>query len=173
VSGVLAYKLIPATATTQKPVSALPKVDLSDLGTRSTLEEARKTAAFAFPVPSYLSPGASFSHAIVAPDGGMVGLLYSGGGLEALALYAGEVKIAVFQRTEDVIKSPPQYLPKDFDRLTVGGTPAFGRGPTGGQSGTPGQIQWWSGGRSCSIIANTSLSELAKIAESMEASANA
>ncbi|MCL4518915.1 MAG: hypothetical protein M1587_06930, partial [Thaumarchaeota archaeon] len=93
------------------------------------------------------------SEARISADGAMVGLLYNSILLEPLNMYSNNVDIAIFQIKEEVIDSPPAFLPKGYDRIAVKGKPGFAR-PQSKQPSEPAQLQWWSNGRRCSIFAN-------------------
>lgn len=176
VGGFAALRLLPLEATkAQVSTFKQAQVTIATLGQTVTLDEASSKASFSFTVPSYLPRSTAFSQAILTSDGEMVGLFYANETMESISTYMEPVEIAIFQRKEDVINSPPAYLPKGFERLTVNGSSGFARAPLKANGGTsePGQLQWWSGGKSCSILANMAVSDLVKIANSMEASENA
>ena len=145
------------------------KVPLSSLGDRVTVDEAAARASFSpLFVPKSLPAGSSFKESRLTSDGDMATLLYRNDSLTPVQFYDEPVGVAIYQRKEDVINSPPSFLPQGFDRFAVNGNQAFTRQPSeGGQE--PGQLQWWSEGRRISVFANLDVSELAKIASSMEA----
>ncbi|MDG6999607.1 MAG: polysulfide reductase NrfD [Nitrososphaerota archaeon] len=155
-----------------KPKSSQPRTQLSSIGERVSQEQAVSRASFPISIPSSLPQGTTLSEARISADGAMVGLLYNGMFLEPLNLYADGVDIAIFQIKEDVIDSPPAFLPKGYDRIDVKGNPGFAL-PQSKQPAEPAQLQWWSNGKRCSIFANLPTADLLKIANSMETMAHA
>jgi len=174
-AGLAAFHYLPlgmlSKQTTTNSVKQ-PSIQMSSIGESVSQEEAIIGASFPISVPSSLPQGTTLNEARIAADGAMVGLLYNSRLLEPLNLYADPIDIAIFQIKEDVISSPPAFLPKGFDRIAVNGNPGFAR-PQSKQPSEPGQLQWWSNGRRCSIFANLSIAELLKIASSMEAQTHA
>ena len=174
-AGLAAFHYLPlgmlSKQTTTNSVNQ-PSIQMSSIGESVSQEEAIIRASFPISVPSSLPQGTTLNEARIAADGAMVGLLYNSRLLEPLNLYADPIDIAIFQIKEDVISSPPAFLPKGFDRIAVNGNPGFAR-PQSKQPSEPGQLQWWSNGRRCSIFANLSIAELLKIANSMEAQTHA
>lgn len=162
----------PATATTTRKLlgkvsgsGTQARVSLSSLGKQVSVSEAGRMASFPISVPGSLPAGTSFADGRITSDGNMLSLLYTNGSMKPLGLYDGGAVMAIFQVKEDVIHGPPAFLPASFERVSVNGYPGFGRGPS--NDGQPGQLQWWSGGRRVSILANLSVPELLGIARSM------
>ncbi len=181
-AGIAALSFLPsdmqnkdtANSVSQEPINQ-EKVQLSSIGELISQEEARTKASFFVSFPSSLPEGATLHEARISADGAMVGLLYTSESMEPLNIYTDSVDIAILQIKEDVIDSPPAFLPKGYDRITVEGHAGFTRASSkqAGQPAEPGQLQWWSNGRRCSIFANLALPKLMKIANSMEADTNA
>jgi len=140
-------------------------VDLSSLGTQVPVTGAMETASFSVLVPRSLPAGTSLSQARIAPDGNMLTLLYRNSAMQPLSLYDDGSVIAVFQIKEGVVKAPPSFLPRTFQRVSVSGNAGFARGPS--SSGEPGQLQWWSDGKRISIFANLAVPDLLAIGTSM------
>lgn len=144
-----------------------PRALMSSLGEVVSLQQVRSKASFPVSAPTWLPEGTELNEARITANGGMVALLCAGGSLKPLQFYEKDVGIVIFQIKEDVINSPPSFLPSGFERTTVQGSPGFYQEPLANR-GQPGQLQWWSGGRRISMFANLSGSELTKIASSME-----
>jgi len=175
-AGVAASAAVIPEVTAKQPSQKLAKsgpakVDkAAALGNALSLDEVRNTASFGVSTPSNAPGGATLQEARITSDGGMVTLLYSGSSLEPLSIYDG-VSMAVFQLKDEVLTGPPSYLPDTVQRLTVKGNPGYALPPSP-STGQSGQIQWWSGGRRMSILANLSVPELKQVAESMETTEN-
>jgi len=174
----LAASTLPIPGASAKKTSQAPKttpylVDSSSMGDVLALEQVSSAATFNVAVPTHLPAGTVLKEARVASDGNMVSLVYSSNSMDRLAYYKdGEIAMTVFQVKETVIKGPGPVLPKGFQRLSVKGNAGYAQEPDASK-GQPGQVQWWSSGRRISILANQKVSELLKVANSMEAGANA
>ena len=152
-------------------LSGQTTVQLSNLGSKVTLQEASRAANFEFSLPSKLPSGTELKEARIAADGGMIALLYRNDSLRPLNIYDERVDLAIFQVKDGMVTSPPSFLPQGFQRVTIQGSPGFSQDSQ--KNGGPGQLQWWSGGKRISMLANLPGSELQTIADSMEASVNA
>ena len=146
------------------------QISLSTLGESVTPDQALKRASFPISIPTSLPEGTELADSRISSDGGIVSLLYVNSSMETLGLYTRPVDIAVFQSKDELIKSPPIFLPKGFQRITVNEKQGFVRAPLKppGHPSEPGQIQWWADGKRCSIFANLPISELTGIARSMQ-----
>ena len=102
-----------------------PSIQMSSIGESVSQEEAIIRASFPISVPSSLPQGTTLNEARISADGAMVGLLYNSRLLEPLNLYADPIDIAIFQIKEDVISSPPAFLPKGYDRIDCQWEPGF------------------------------------------------
>jgi hypothetical protein len=166
IAGKTAQKLLDGTLFRKASGSGTrTQVSLSSLGDQVSVPEAMGKVAFPISTPTSLPAGTTFTQARVAPDGNMLSLLYSNPSMEPLGLYNDGSVMAIFQIREDVIKGPPSFLPASFERVSVNGNPGFGRGPS--NDGAPGQLQWWSGGRRISVLANLAVPELIAVGSSM------
>lgn len=163
---------LPGKKTSQPVKNPQNLVKSSSMGDVLSIDKVQSNAAFLVSIPTYLPSGTQLKEARMASDANMVSLVYASGSLDRLEYYEDEVAMTVFQIKETVIKGPPSYLPKGFERLSIMGNAGFAQEPDA-STGQPGQVQWWSGGRRIAILANEKVSELVKVANSMEASGSA
>jgi Ni/Fe-hydrogenase subunit HybB-like protein len=143
-------------------------VPLSNLGKRVSLEEAKQTLNFQMFSLSHLANTTRLSEVRLAGGNGLVTLLYEDRTMKPLSTYEEPIAIAIFEALDPIIDSPPSYLPDEFVRVKVRGREGSARNADNERM-QPGQIEWWSNGVRCSIFANLQVTEMLKMAESMEA----
>jgi Ni/Fe-hydrogenase subunit HybB-like protein len=151
--------------------SSAALMPLTNLGSSISLAEAKKTISFPISMPTNLPLGSNLKDVRVSSDNNLVALIYENPLSTPLTMYDENVSLVIFQTHDPLNGAPPVYLPSEFTRVTVAGQPGFARPPSQVSSGVtePGQLQWWRNGVRYAIFADTTVNELTKMAESMEA----
>ena len=98
-------------------------------------------------------------------------LIYENPLTKPLSLYNEDVALVIIQAQDSFNVTSPAYLPSEFIRVNVAGNIGFAREPSQVSSGVtePGQLQWWINGVRYAIFADSTINEMTKTAESMEA----
>ncbi len=151
--------------------SSIPVVPLSNLGLSVSLAEARKTVGFSISKPIEFPLGSQLKDVRVSGDDHIVSLIYENPLTRPLSLYSEDVAFVIIQAEDSLNVTSPAYLPSEFTRVNVAGNIGFAREPSQVSGGViePGQLQWWRNGVRYAIFANSTINEMMKIAESMEA----
>lgn len=98
-------------------------------------------------------------------------LIYENPLAKPLSLYNDDVALIIIQAQDALNVTSPAYLPSEFTRVNVAGNIGFAREPSQVSNGVtePGQLQWWINGIRYAIFADSTINEMTKTAESMEA----
>jgi len=151
--------------------SSIPVVPLSNLGLSVSLAEARKAVGFSISKPIEFPLGSKLKDVRVSGDDHIASLIYENPLTKPLSLYNEDVAFVIIQAQDSFNVTSPAYLPSEFTRVNVAGNIGFAREPSQVSGGVtePGQLQWWRNGVRYAIFANSTINEMTKIAESMEA----
>jgi Ni/Fe-hydrogenase subunit HybB-like protein len=175
--GIAAFALGPAPKQIMAIISntnrntSTQSVPLSNLGTSISLATAEKSVGFQLLGPGDIPLGSGLKDVRLSGDNHLVSLIYEDPLATPLSLYSEEVAFIVTQAEDSTNSVCPSYLPPEFTRFSVGEKTGFAREPKYVSNGItePGQIQWWENGIRYAIFANSPVSRLMKMAESMEA----
>jgi len=151
--------------------SSVPVVPLSNLGVSVSLAEAKKAVGFSISKPSKPPLGSTLRDVRVLGDNHVVSLIYENPLTKPLSLYNEDVALVIIQSQDSLNLTSPAYLPSEFTRVNVAGNIGFAREPSQVSGGVtePGQLQWWRNGVRYAIFADSTINEMTKMAESMEA----
>jgi Ni/Fe-hydrogenase subunit HybB-like protein len=151
--------------------SSVPVVPLSNLGVSVSLAEAKKAVGLSISQPTKPPPGSKLKDVRVSGDNHTVSLIYENPLTKPLSLYNEDVALIIIQSQDALNATSPAYLPSDFTRVEVAGHIGFTREPSQVSASVtePGQLQWWRNGVRYAIFANSTINEMTKTAESMEA----
>ena len=152
-------------------VSSVPVVPLSNLGVSVSLSEAKKIVGFAISKPTNPPLGSKLKDVRVVEGNHIVSLIYENPLSKPLSLYNEDVALVIIQAQDSLNVASPTYLPTEFTRVNVAGNIGFAREPIQVSGGVtePGQLQWWGNGMRYAIFADSTINEMTKTAESMEA----
>jgi len=151
--------------------SSVPVVPLSNLGVSVSLAEAKKAIGFSISKPTKLPLGSKLKDVRVLGGNHIVSLIYENPLIKPLSLYNEDVALVIIQAQDSFNVTSPAYLPSEFIRVNVAGNIGFAREPSQVSGGVtePGQLQWWINGVRYAIFADSTINEMTKTAESMEA----
>jgi len=151
--------------------SSVPVVPLSNLGVSVSLAEAKTAVGFSISMPTKLPLGSELKDVRVLEGNHIVSLIYENPLTKPLSLYNEDVALVIIQAQDSLDATSPAYLPSEFRRVNVAGSIGFAREPTqvSGSVTEPGQLQWWINGVRYAIFADSTIDEMTKTAESMEA----
>jgi hypothetical protein len=151
--------------------SSVPGVPLSNLGVSVSFAEAKKAVGFSISKPTETPLVSKLKDVRVSGDNHLVALIYENPLAKPLSLYNEDVAFVIIQAQDSLNATSPAYLPSEFTRVNVAGNIGFAREPSQVSGGVtePGQLQWWRNGVRYAIFADSTINEMTKMAESMEA----